>query len=96
MVQRKQYYGDKASVWSLGIVLYMMLYGSYPFWQFVDEGKALTFPNYIRVGDQCLDLMNKLLETCPKRRIPLKNIPAHPWMSGQQEKTDNQTKPFTF
>lgn len=82
MILRKQYHGDKASVWSLGIVLYMMVYGSYPFWELVDDEKALSFPDHIRVGDHCLDLMNKLLQTCPKKRILLRNIHSHPWMSG--------------
>ena len=83
MIQQKQYHGDKASVWSLGIVLYMMIYGSYPFWQLVDETKTLTFPEDILVSDQCLDLMDKLLQTCPKKRILLRNIRSHPWMTSQ-------------
>ena len=80
MIKNRRYRGDEASVWSLGIVLYMMIYGNYPFWQSSYRKKPLTFPSDVHVGALCLDLMTKLLQTRPEDRIPLRDVHSHPWL----------------
>ncbi|CAN0440427.1 unnamed protein product [Ascophyllum nodosum] len=79
---------DKATdIWSLGVLAYEFLIGDPPF---EAESHTATYrrisrvdlrwPKHMKVSDEAKDLITKLLQKEPSRRLPLDKIPAHPWI----------------
>jgi len=72
-------------VWCLGVLIYEFLTGKPPF--DAPEGGETTkkiekvdiqFPDYI--DPDAVNLITRLLQRNPKNRIPLSEIPNHPWI----------------
>jgi len=89
LIQRIPYDGVKVDIWSLGILLYVMLFGMFPWYsQSVPElfqyiqSKPLQFPSQIEISRHAKDLIVKMLEKDPSRRIAIDTIKKHPWMRG--------------
>jgi serine/threonine protein kinase len=86
---RGQPYTKAADLWSAGILLYAMVVGELPF----DDDESIqrilvkvvrTEPEYPQMLTPTLvDLLQKMLEKDPLKRIDLAGIKRHPWMSGQ-------------
>jgi len=81
-------FSDKIDLWSIGIVFYMMLYGIKGPFNFrtyedlqravVDQsGKKLIFPNDIEVSNEAKDLLRKLIEPDPIKRISWDDFFSH-------------------
>ena len=79
------YRGDKADIWSVGIILFAMLNGFLPF----DGGDLTTTLRLVKKGDYYLpptlsveasDLIQRILQKRPDRRITMNEIWAHPLM----------------
>ena len=92
----KNQYDKKVDIWSLGILLYKLLYGKNPFDP--NNGKPenenateirrrsctekLKFPSYsVSVSEEARDLLKKMLEKDPTRRIDLNKIRQHPYLT---------------
>ena len=83
IIQGNQYRGDLADIWSTGIILFAMLNGFLPF----DGG---TLPNTLRMVKQgayflpphlspeAQDLIQRILQKRPERRITMHEIWVHP------------------
>lgn len=84
MVEGREH-DEQVDVWSLGVLLYEFLVGSPPF---EAEGHSATyrrisrvdlrFPKGVPVDAQ--DLISKLLQKDPRKRMALDSIPNHPWV----------------
>ncbi|KAL6100974.1 sik1 [Pungitius sinensis] len=81
----KEYEGPQLDIWSLGVVLYVLVCGSFPFdgpglpalRQRVTEGR-FRIPFFM--SQDCENLIRKMLVVDPARRISMAQIKQHRWM----------------
>ncbi|KAI4254595.1 MAG: hypothetical protein LQ352_003005 [Teloschistes flavicans] len=82
----ESYRGDRADIWSCGVVLYAMLAGYLPFDCPGDWGEVIqtvlqghfTFPKDMSPYAQ--DLIFRMLQKDPNERIPIKHMWYHPFL----------------
>ncbi|MBN3305687.1 PIM2 kinase, partial [Amia calva] len=75
-----QYRALPATVWSVGVLLYVLLCGSYPFCDgtAIIQGR-LSFPS--RLSRDCYDLIRSCCNVSAASRLTLEEILLHPWMA---------------
>ena len=86
MINEESYDGAKSDIWSSGIILYLMLCGKLPFYHEQNEimyeqilsGK-FEHPNYL--SDNAKDILDKIIEVDPKKRLNFEEIKSHPWFN---------------
>ena len=86
MLSGKPYQGLKTDIWSGGIVLYSMLVGSLPF----DDQELCILYEQIKKGKfylpstlslEAIDLLKRILQVDPNKRIRIEEIKKHPWFN---------------
>jgi len=83
ILERKPYQGCKAEVWSLGVLLFALLFGQFPFSTYDRERKfnvELTFPNESLVSTSAKDLVSHMLTVDAEKRYSLKDVLKHKWL----------------
>eukprot|EP00794_Sanderia_malayensis_P013985 gene13985-15443_t len=94
VLQSQKYDGRKADIWSLGVVLFAMLNGKLPFNDknisgLLDQTKGtLRFSSKVKLSQNCQDLVRRILNPNPQKRITIVDIQRHPWM---QESIKDET-----
>ena len=86
MIKEEGYNPDKSDIWSAGIILYLMLCGHLPFYE---EDNQLMYDKIIRgdydipkfLSNDAKDIIKKILEVDPKRRLNFGEIKNHPWFN---------------
>ncbi|KAH7158111.1 hypothetical protein B0J13DRAFT_650909 [Dactylonectria estremocensis] len=83
LLKNRQYRGDRADIWSLGVILYAMLSATLPF----DDPDLRVMMSRTKRGQyqmpdflspEAEDLIRRMLQVNPDRRITLKEIWRHP------------------
>ena len=84
-------YGNKVDLWSSGVVMFMLLCGYPPFWGKTMDKLMLaisgarpnfTCPGWEFVSEDATDLVQKLLEKDPSKRLSAREALLHPWLAG--------------
>eukprot|EP00826_Nyctotherus_ovalis_P037571 TRINITY_DN3435_c0_g1_i9.p1 TRINITY_DN3435_c0_g1~~TRINITY_DN3435_c0_g1_i9.p1 ORF type:complete len:551 (+),score=144.98 TRINITY_DN3435_c0_g1_i9:87-1739(+) len=87
ILRGKGYEGFAADIWSTGVVLFAMLYGTVPFkandvnklHKLIIKGKYTLKDD---ITEEARDLLRRMLERNPYKRITIPEILAHKWMQG--------------
>ena len=100
----KNSYDEKCDLWSCGVILYILLSGSPPFYGRDEEEifRKILFCHYSfkysiwdDISKEAKDLISKLLELDPKKRLSAKNALEHNWFKINDinpEHKDNKIK----
>ena len=73
-------------IWSSGVVLYIIVSGFFPF-RGINEAELRknilrgNYPELFDISDNLKDLINKMLEINPEKRISVDEILNHPWLN---------------
>lgn len=82
--REENWYSEKVDLWSLGVLTYEFLVGEAPF----EDTPVMTQRRIARgemtipgsVSPEARDLIKRLLQLDPEKRIPLEEVERHPWI----------------
>jgi len=94
ILRNKGYEGFGADIWSAGVMLYAMVYGSVPFKanNVKDLRRLILAGQYSLKEDisiEVRDLLQKMLEDNPKDRYTIPQILCHKWFSDDDPNSIN-------
>eukprot|EP00750_Incisomonas_marina_P027629 INCI6213.5.p1 GENE.INCI6213.5~~INCI6213.5.p1 ORF type:complete len:1046 (-),score=173.36 INCI6213.5:254-3244(-) len=98
IVQRTPYRGQPADMWSLGILMVIVLTGTMPFHA---RSEVELYKHILRgsfqlssgISGLAKDLIMRLLEKIPARRITAAQAAGHPWCTRPHKKTRHTEQP---
>ncbi|PAV79252.1 hypothetical protein WR25_04974 isoform C [Diploscapter pachys] len=86
LILGQQYLGNRADVWSMGVLLYALLCGALPF---EDDNMQLLYrkisngryyePDFLTNSSK--ELLKRMLQVDPERRITVNELLRHPWLN---------------
>lgn len=102
-VYKKSGYDESVDVWALGIILYEMIYGFHPLYEYCDitilskslisNNDVIIFPSNPTVEKSCIDLLKKILNKNCCERISLNEILKNDWLvshSSNENKSEDK------
>lgn len=90
-MSQTQYDGFKADTWSVGVVAYIILSGTFPFFSGHGSTEQETFKAIIEtqlalphhISPQAKDFLQRLLNKDPLKRMSLSEALDHPWLESE-------------
>jgi serine/threonine protein kinase len=89
-IMKNKKYDLKSDLWSVGIILYEMLIGHAPFrakniFDLMNqiEKNNVKIPIETHISEECRDLILKLLQKDPEKRITWPQFFTHPWLGAE-------------
>ncbi|TPP56363.1 BRSK1, partial [Fasciola gigantica] len=89
VIRGEKYDGRMADVWSCGVILYALLVGALPFdddnlRNLLEKVKKGVFHIPPFVSPDCQSLLRSMIEVDPRKRITLKEVLEHKWVTSDQ------------
>lgn len=87
-------YGTEADVWSIGVIAYILLCGSRPFWARTESGifRAVLKADPVfdeapwpSLSSEAKDFVKRLLNKDPRKRMTAAQALSHPWIRNYQD-----------
>jgi len=97
-IMKNKKYNNKSDLWSVGIILYEMLTATVPhkarnILELINkiEKYPIKLPNFVKIDDSGIDLLNRLLQRDPIKRISWNDFFSHEWIKKDRvlEKENN-------
>ena len=82
------YEGPELEMWSLGVLLYIIMFGENPFYDADDTMRAELHPPHNDISVNCWDLVEGCLDPNPKKRASLWHIKEHSWVNMKVSASD--------
>ncbi|XP_046880666.1 serine/threonine-protein kinase prk-2-like, partial [Hypomesus transpacificus] len=86
------YQAVPSAVWQLGVLLYNVLSGIFPFCTPDQVLYCDPIPTMDGFSSQCKNLLKLCLAKCPKDRPTLEEVLLHPWLRPEEEKNAGRQK----
>ena len=83
-IQKQKGGGFISDVWSLGILLYELIYGKVPFHSKQLFEQNVYFPNVPKISSSLKHLIQMMLLHDPNKRICVNGILYHPWVRNEK------------
>lgn len=84
-------YGKAVDMWSIGVILFLLIGGRHPFYDRIEKVQMLKIKmcdyqfdeSFCNVSIEAKDLIKKLLQTDPEKRLTVQMALEHPWIAGR-------------
>jgi len=87
-------YGLKVDIWAIGVIMYGMFDGRFPYKDENDiRNKKTKVPK--KLGDQCEDFIRQCLEKVEAKRISAQDLVMHPWIGSQTVRASLSPRPVS-
>ncbi|ORX44749.1 Pkinase-domain-containing protein [Hesseltinella vesiculosa] len=80
ILMKKLYRAEPAEIWSLGVLLYTILFGEIPFVNAQAAIAGQCVPPKKKVSSKCFHLLSCLLQRHPDHRPTIHQVLTHPWL----------------
>ncbi|OCT64538.1 hypothetical protein XELAEV_18045637mg [Xenopus laevis] len=94
-------YGKEVDLWACGVIVFTLLAGSPPFWhrrqmlmlRMIMDGRfQFGSPEWDDRSSTAKDLISRLLEVCPEKRLTAEQALQHPFFQSHQRDQDTPVK----
>ncbi|KAI9140293.1 kinase-like domain-containing protein [Paraphysoderma sedebokerense] len=80
VLKGEKYRGPEQEVWALGVLLYTILFGEAPFADPIQAMQSDFLKPRFKVSQDCMDLLNWMLQKHPRNRANIDQVMSHPWV----------------